>query len=103
MSNEKKQTAVDLFHDKVNDLIKGKKTITSNDIGQVWLECKELEKETIMQAYSDGLGNGIAVGQGDCSFESVCDENKYYKRNWDLDTVTEQLILEETYRKTNER
>lgn len=50
MSNDKKQTAVDLFHDKVNELIVGKKTITSNDLGKIWLECKEMEREQIIDA-----------------------------------------------------
>jgi hypothetical protein len=45
MSNEINQSAVDLFHDKVNELIVGKKTITSNDLGKIWIECKEMEKE----------------------------------------------------------
>jgi hypothetical protein len=45
MSNETNQSAVDLFHDKVNELIVGKKTITSNDLGNIWAECKEMEKE----------------------------------------------------------
>ena len=45
MSNEINQSAVDLFYDKVNELIVGKKTITSNDLGKIWIECKEMEKE----------------------------------------------------------
>lgn len=45
MTNNKQQTAVDLFHDKVNELIIGKKTITSNDLGKIWIQAKEIEKE----------------------------------------------------------
>ena len=45
MSNEIKKTAVDIFHDKVNELIVGKKTITSNDLGKIWMELKQVEKE----------------------------------------------------------
>ena len=35
-----------------------------------------------MQSYSDGIGNGIAVGQEECSFESVADEVKYYNQTY---------------------
>jgi len=54
MSNKTKQTGVDLFHDKVNELIVGKKTITSNDLGKIWLECKEMEREQIAEAFTKG-------------------------------------------------
>ena len=54
MTNNKQQTAVDLFHDKVNELIIGKKTITSNDLGKIWLECKEMEREQIIEAHQEG-------------------------------------------------
>ena len=52
--NNKQQTAVDLFHDKVNELIIGKKTITSNDLGKIWIQAKEMEKEQIRKAYCYG-------------------------------------------------
>jgi hypothetical protein len=39
------QTAVDIFHNRVNELIKEKKTITTFVIDGIWLECKEMEKE----------------------------------------------------------
>ena len=42
----------------------------------------QMEKEQITQSYSDGLGNGIAVGQEECSFESVADEVKYYEQTY---------------------
>jgi len=51
--NNKQQTAVDLFHDKVNELIVGKKTITSNDLGKIWLVCKEMEKEQMIKNITD--------------------------------------------------
>ena len=41
MSNEINKTAVDLFHDNVNELIIGKKTITSNDLGKIWIKAKK--------------------------------------------------------------
>jgi hypothetical protein len=46
-------------------------------------QAKEMEKQQIMQSYSDGLGNGIAVGKEECSFESVCDEEQYYKETYE--------------------
>jgi hypothetical protein len=46
-------------------------------------QAKEIEKQQIMQSYSDGLGNGIAVGKEECSFESVCDEEQYYKETYE--------------------
>ena len=45
MSNKTDKMVVDLFHDKVNELIVGKKTITSNDLGKIWMELKQVEKE----------------------------------------------------------
>jgi hypothetical protein len=45
----------------------------------IWLieQAKEMENKRMMQCYSDGLGNGIAVGREECSFESVADEKEY--------------------------
>jgi hypothetical protein len=40
-------------------------------------QAKEMENKRMMQCYSDGLGNGIAVGREECSFESVADEKEY--------------------------
>jgi hypothetical protein len=40
-------------------------------------QAKEMENKRMMQCYSDGLGNGIAVGRKECSFESVADEKEY--------------------------
>jgi hypothetical protein len=44
-----KQTAVDIFHNRVNELIKEKKTITTFVIDGIWLECKEMEKEQMIK------------------------------------------------------
>jgi hypothetical protein len=77
-----KHTAVDKFHYAVNDMIARIRPMTSNEAAKIWAECKEMEKEQIMQSYSDGLGNGIAVGQEECSFESVADEVKYYNQTY---------------------
>ena len=50
-----KQTAVDLFHDRVNELIAGAKSINSNSIAKIWLECKAMEREQIEHAHLFGL------------------------------------------------
>lgn len=54
-----KQTAVDIFHNRVNELIEEKKTITTFVIDGIWLECKEMEKERIETAYNKGTVHGI--------------------------------------------
>lgn len=59
MTNNKKQTAVDLFHNKVNELIIGKKTITSNDLGKIWLECKNIEHSIFFHWYFTGKNDKI--------------------------------------------
>ena len=46
-------TAVDFFHDEVNKLLP-KKIITTNDIGLIWVQAKEMEKEQIVKAVSKG-------------------------------------------------
>jgi len=43
------QTAVDIFHNRVNELIEEKKTITTFVIDGIWLECKEMEKEQMIE------------------------------------------------------
>ena len=50
-----KQTAVDIFHNRVNELIKEKKTITTFVVDGIWLECKEMEKEQIENAYNESF------------------------------------------------
>jgi hypothetical protein len=85
MSNKTKQTGVDLFHDKVNELIVGKKTITSNDLGKIWLECKEMEREQIAEAFTKG--NRLDVYDG-----TETSGEKYYKGlygcQFEMDTST---------------
>jgi hypothetical protein len=44
-----KQTAVDIFHNRVNELIEEKKTITTFVIDGIWLECKEMEKQRMIE------------------------------------------------------
>ena len=54
MSQNKKQTVVDLFHDRMVELIAGKKSITTNSIAKVWIECKAMEREQIEEAFKHG-------------------------------------------------
>jgi hypothetical protein len=42
------QTAVDKFHDAVNDMIARRRPMTSNEVAKIWLECKEIEKEQMI-------------------------------------------------------
>jgi hypothetical protein len=79
MSNEK-QTAVDLFHDKVNELIIGKKTITSNDLGKIWIECKEMEKEQkILNYYQGADDESVNHGAG---YISMKDAEEWYDKTY---------------------
>jgi hypothetical protein len=48
------QTAVDKFHDAVNDMIARRRPMTSNEVAKIWLECKEIEKEQIIEAFKHG-------------------------------------------------
>lgn len=45
-------------------------------------QAKEMHKKEIMTAYSDGLGNGQAVGEGFCTLGKVYDENEYYQETF---------------------
>lgn len=40
-----KQTAVDLFHDRIMELLRGAKSVNSNTVAIIWLECKAMERE----------------------------------------------------------
>jgi hypothetical protein len=84
--NNKKQTAVELFIEQLEK--KGDPwenssmnqlhiTIDIDDYLELKIKAKEMENKIMMQCYSDGLGNGIAVGRGEISFESVADEKEY--------------------------
>ena len=44
-----KQTAVDIFHNRVIELFEEKKTITTFVIDGIWLECKEMEKQQMIE------------------------------------------------------
>lgn len=51
------QTAVDKFHDAVNDMIARRRPMTSNEAAKIWAECKEVEKSQIKKAYEFGTGD----------------------------------------------
>jgi hypothetical protein len=71
---DNKQTAVEWL---VSQILKEKKLLDL-DIEAA----KEMEKQQIMQSYSDGLGNGIAIGNDECSMISCCDEEQYYNQTF---------------------
>lgn len=50
-----KQTAVDLFHDRIIEQLAGKKSITTNTVAKIWQECKAVEREQLVDAWYDGL------------------------------------------------
>jgi hypothetical protein len=75
MENKKQVTAVEWLE----QILYNKEDFNLSEIIE---QAKELEKQLIMLSYSDGLGNGIAVGDGHCSFKSVYDEEQYYNKKF---------------------
>jgi hypothetical protein len=75
-----KQTAVDIFHNRVNELIKEKKTITTFVVDGIWLECKEMEKEQKKHAYDWGETNAA----DECNGDGATHENfeEYYNETY---------------------
>ena len=46
---------------------------------QEWFEeAKQMEKNQIYEAYSDGLGNGRSIGEGLVKMEWVANKEEYY-------------------------
>jgi len=45
-----KQTAVDLFHDGIIDLLRNA-SVNSNTVAMLWIECKAMERYQIEDAY----------------------------------------------------
>jgi hypothetical protein len=83
MTNNKQQTAVEWFWNQLPEILPFTvDTETGVKLQEAYQQAKQMEKEQIMQSYSDGIGNGIAVGQEECSFESVADEVKYYEQTY---------------------
>jgi len=70
MINETKQSSIDWIFEQlfINPTL---------NLREIKEKAKEMENKIMMQCYSDGLGNGIAVGRGEISFESVADEKEY--------------------------
>jgi len=75
-----KQTAVDIFHNRVIELFEEKKTITTFVIDGIWLECKEMEKERIIKAYNEDLYGGLSghrkFNDGEDYYEQTYGGNK---------------------------
>jgi hypothetical protein len=80
MSNETQQTGVEWYHQQIVDRQNGNGDSISLD--KIYEQAKEIGNLQMMQCYSDGLGNGIEVGKGECSFESVADEKEYLIRTY---------------------
>jgi len=47
------QSSVDFFHDAVNNMLAGRRPMTSNEVAKIWLEAKNIHKEEIITAYED--------------------------------------------------
>lgn len=77
MSNETKQTAVEWMFNEITLEFTLKGSLSFMDLVNITQKAKEIQHDQMMQCYSDGLGNGIAVGQGECSYQSVADEKEY--------------------------
>jgi hypothetical protein len=75
MINETKQSSIDWIFEQlfINPTL---------NLREIKEKAKEMENKIMMQCYSDGLGNGIAVGRGEISFESVADEKEYLIRTY---------------------
>lgn len=50
-------SAVDLFHDRVVELLRGKKSLTTNSIAIIWAECKELEDNQLIHVAIESIRN----------------------------------------------
>jgi hypothetical protein len=75
MINETKKSSIDWIFEQlfINPTL---------NLREIKEKAKEMENKIMMQCYSDGLGNGIAVGRGEISFESVADEKEYLIRTY---------------------
>jgi hypothetical protein len=80
MNNEKQQTAVQEFWDKIALKLSFEQI---DEFTPLFYQAKEMENERMMQCYSDGLVNGIAVRRGECSSESVADEKEYLIKTYE--------------------
>ncbi len=67
-----KQTAVDIFHDRVIEMLGRKRPLTTNEVAKVWAELKEMEKAQIAEAYQSD--------RFPCSDE---DAEQYYKETYE--------------------
>jgi hypothetical protein len=79
-----KQTAVDKFHDAVNDMIARRRPMTSNEVAKIWLECKEIEKEQIMKTARQCHFEGVRQSAKN-SEEYLQYGEQYYNETYDND------------------
>ena len=47
------QSSIDFFHDAVNNMLAGRRPMTSNEVAKIWLEAKNIHKEEIIKANED--------------------------------------------------
>lgn len=73
-----KQTAVDLFHDGIIDLLCNA-SVNSNTVAKLWMKCKVMEREQIEDAYCNGVidGTGEILNRDTIKPDAV----KYYQDN----------------------
>lgn len=80
-----KQTAVDKFHDAVNDMIARIRPMTSNEAAKIWAECKEMEKEQVKEAYNQGYRDAQIDGPDFNRLKDVScfdDAEQYYNETY---------------------
>jgi len=62
MKMDKKITAVDLFYERVLEMLARKRPMTTNEAALIHADCKEMQKEQIMEAYAEGMITPVATG-----------------------------------------
>jgi len=63
------------------DMIKNQH-LTLLSLDKLQEQAKEMHKQEIMKSYSDGLGNGQAVGEGISNPSWVFNEEQYYQETF---------------------
>ena len=81
------KSAVDIFHDKIIELLG--QSVNSNTVAKIWIECKEVEKQQIIEAYKEGQLSIIQVLIDKFRFrlpDSITKDNEdaveYYKQTY---------------------
>lgn len=78
------KTAVNYLVKEFSDIFGKLQTTPMQDLllANAINEALKMEKQQIMYAYNDGLGNGQHYERGDAT-ESILDEYKYYKQTYE--------------------